>query len=158
MFHTVLPQLFNFENPSSDSSLAGLPDYMFLEETYACFRPEGRVTLNEAIDLVDHAVRVCRESQITGLLLNITRLNGFDPPTTIDRYYYIERLSKTAGGRVVVAMVSRPELIDPEKIGVTMAQNRGFRTDVFTDESEARTWLTNSLASKNSPSTSHETR
>jgi hypothetical protein len=38
-------------------------------------------------------------------------------------------------------MVARPELIDPEKIGVLMAQNRGATGDVFTTEAAALAWL-----------------
>ena len=38
-------------------------------------------------------------------------------------------------------MVARPELIDPEKIGVLMAQNRGASGDVFTTEAAALAWL-----------------
>ena len=35
----------------------------------------------------------------------------------------------------------RTALIDPEKIGVLMAQNRGAIGDVFTNEAEAIVWL-----------------
>ena len=40
-----------------------------------------------------------------------------------------------------VALIARPELIDPQKIGVLMYQNRGGNGDVFTNESEALAWL-----------------
>jgi hypothetical protein len=42
-----------------------------------------------------------------------------------------------------VAVVARPELIDPQKIGVLMAQNRGVNGDVFSTESAAIAWLDN---------------
>ncbi len=34
-----------------------------------------------------------------------------------------------------------PEIIDPQKIGVLMAQNRGVNGDVFTNETDALAWL-----------------
>ena len=40
-----------------------------------------------------------------------------------------------------MAIVARPELIDPQKIGVLMAQNRGATGDVFTTEAAALAWL-----------------
>ena len=38
-------------------------------------------------------------------------------------------------------MVVRAEIIDPQKIGVVMAQNRGVSGDVFTSEAAAIAWL-----------------
>ena len=37
--------------------------------------------------------------------------------------------------------MARPELIDPQKIGVLMLQNRGGSGDVFSNETEALAWL-----------------
>jgi len=37
--------------------------------------------------------------------------------------------------------VTREEIIDPQKIGVLMAQNRGVSGDVFGSETEALAWL-----------------
>jgi hypothetical protein len=52
-----------------------------------------------------------------------------------------------------VALVARPELIDPQKIGVLMAQNRGVLGDVFTNEADALLWLDGLPASKRSADT-----
>jgi hypothetical protein len=46
-----------------------------------------------------------------------------------------------AGGVVSVAIVCRPESIDPEKFGVTMAASFGFVANVFESENEALDWL-----------------
>ena len=45
------------------------------------------------------------------------------------------------GGALRVAIVARPELIDPQKTGVLMAQNRGVNGDVFEHEADALAWL-----------------
>jgi hypothetical protein len=49
--------------------------------------------------------------------------------------------AESAGSALQVAMVARAEFIDPEKIGVLMAQNRGASGDVFTSEVAAIAWL-----------------
>ena len=49
--------------------------------------------------------------------------------------------AESAGSGLHVAIVARPEIIDPEKIGVLMAQNRGATGDVFTSEVAAIAWL-----------------
>jgi hypothetical protein len=38
-------------------------------------------------------------------------------------------------------MVVRPDLMDPQKIGALMAQNRGVSGDFFLSEQEAIRWL-----------------
>ena len=38
-------------------------------------------------------------------------------------------------------MVARAEMIDPQKFGVTVAENLGLITDVFTLQAEALAWL-----------------
>jgi hypothetical protein len=40
-------------------------------------------------------------------------------------------------------MVARPEMIDPEKFGVTVGRNNGLVCDVFPSEPEAEAWLRN---------------
>ncbi len=38
-------------------------------------------------------------------------------------------------------MVAPPEMITPDKIGITIAANRGLRSEIFTTEAEASEWL-----------------
>ena len=45
-----------------------------------------------------------------------------------------------------VAMVARPEVVDPQKIRVLTMQNRGGNGDVFTHEADAIAWLDSRLA------------
>ena len=68
-------------------------------------------------------------------------LTGFQPPNVIERYYFINEWAKASGHSVHVAVVAYPEMIDPEKFGVTVATNIGFVCDVFTSEEQALAWL-----------------
>ena len=42
---------------------------------------------------------------------------------------------------VKLAMVVRPEMMDPEKFEVTVATNRGLDGNVFDSEKDALAWL-----------------
>lgn len=105
------------------------------------YRPVGSVTLKEAIDLVSAAIAFVREQGIDELLVNISALTGFAPPTLAERYFLIEEWAAASGGKVRLAMVARAELIDPDKIGVLAAINRGLVSNIFVTEDEALTWL-----------------
>jgi len=83
----------------------------------------------------------CRDNKIRRLLVDITGMTGFPPPSTLQRFFFGSKWAETAGGKVALSVVAPAEMIDPEKIGVTVATNRGLQTDVFTAESDAVDWL-----------------
>jgi hypothetical protein len=112
-----------------------------LENDYAAFRLTGQYTLEKAVDLVNEAISYCKENDFDRLLVNVTDVTGFPSPTTTERFQFATQWALTAAGRVILAMVAPLELIDPERIGVTMGTNRGLRSEVFTDETEAIAWL-----------------
>lgn len=117
------------------------PDTFELVGGRGFYRPVGSVTLKEAIDLVSAAIAYAREQEISDLLVNISALTGFAPPSLAERYFLVEQWAFAAGGKVRLAMVARTELIDPEKIGVLIALNRGLATNIFVTEDEALDWL-----------------
>jgi hypothetical protein len=117
------------------------PKYLSLEEKYAAYRPVGEHTFDEAVAMIDDALAYCKKNKIRGLLVDVTGFTGFPPPSTTQRFQFATRWSETAAGRVYLSMVAPPDLIDPERIGITMATNRGLRTEVFTTETEAWKWL-----------------
>jgi len=90
---------------------------------------------------------LARECQVRTLDLLLIDFRGVElaPLTTFDRY----RLgtSLLAGKDILrkVASVAAPELIDPEKFGAKVAQNRGINLQPFSDEKAARAWLLGDL-------------
>lgn len=108
---------------------------------YAVFRPAGRVTLEQAVQSISDAIAFSCEQGIKKLLADITGLHGFAPPGVGARYFFIRDWARIASGQVSIAIVARAEMIDSEKIGVTMAQNAGLHGNVFDSEEEALTWL-----------------
>ena len=107
----------------------------------AIFRPEGRMTFEQGVELVAAAMVQARAQGCTALLANFLNVTGITPPSIFARHALALRWAESAGTQLRVALVVRAELIDPEKIGVVMAQNRGVTGDAFTNEAAALTWL-----------------
>ena len=116
-------------------------EYFEVVAGHGFFRPRGRMSLDEAVQVVDVAIAHARDARIARLMVNGTRLTGFDPPTLSERFYLVEKWAHTARGKIRLAMVVRPEMIDPRKFGVTVAMNRRLIADVFVAERSATAWL-----------------
>ena len=118
-----------------------VPDFFETIGSRGFYRPVGIVTFEQAIEMVAHSMKYARDRALVDLLANTHGLTGFSPPSTFARYSLAVKWAESAGGALRVALVTRAEIIDPQKIGVLMAQNRGVNGDVFTNESDALAWL-----------------
>jgi hypothetical protein len=105
------------------------------------YRPSGKVSFEQATELVAQAIRHARSLGLASLLVNTQGFTGIAVPSIFARHQLALKFAESAGSKLHVAMVARTELIDPQKIGVIMGQNRGLSNDVFTSESEAILWL-----------------
>ena len=117
------------------------PDPFIIIEGIAVFRPAGEVSLGQGIQLVTAAVERAREQRIGRLLVNTSGLKGFEAPSLGTRYFFAHEWARAAGGQLAMALVARPEMIDPQKFGVAVAKSAGLQGDVFTTEEEALAWL-----------------
>lgn len=116
-------------------------DYFEQIGTRGFYRPLGHATFEQAVDLVADAMVLARESNCVDLLVSVHGLTGIQPPSVFARYDLAVKWARSAESKLRVAVVAPAELIDPEKIGVLMAQNRGVTGDVFTSEAAAIDWL-----------------
>jgi hypothetical protein len=107
----------------------------------AFYRPTGKVSFEVAVDLVAESMRRARELDLRSILVNTSGFAITSPPSIFARHAMATKWAESAGSQLHVAMVARPELIDPDKIGVLMAQNPGVSADVFTSEVAALAWL-----------------
>jgi hypothetical protein len=105
------------------------------------FRPVGKVSLQQGVQLITAAIAFAREQNIRKLLVITTELTGFESPNLAARYFFMQEWAEAAGAAVRVAMVARPEMIDPQKFGVMVGANHGLISDVFTSEAAASVWL-----------------
>ena len=105
------------------------------------FRPLGRYSLVDAVDIISNAIALCRETGVNKLLIDTTGLVDLPIPTLVDRFLMVEDWAQVAGGTVIVAMVATPEYIHPHKFGVKVALRFGLICDVYSSEEEASAWL-----------------
>ena len=117
------------------------PEFFEHAGVRAYYRPVGTVTFEQAVDLVAAAMKHARAVGCVELLVNTLGFTGFGPPSTIARYGMAMKWVESAGAALRVALVARPDIVDPQKIGLLMAQNRGASGDVFVDEVQAIRWL-----------------
>jgi hypothetical protein len=117
------------------------PDHFEVVDGRGFFRPMGSMSLEAAAELITVALAHARARGIKELLVNATGLTGFESPSLSERYFIVENWARVARGAVRVAMVLRPEYIDPQKFGVTVAFNRRLVADVFELEGPALAWL-----------------
>jgi hypothetical protein len=116
-------------------------EHFHITEDCAFFRPVGQASFQQAVHLVTTAITFARERRVRRLLVSTLQLTGIAVPTVTDRYYMAQEWADAAMGTVKLALVTRPELIDPEKFGMTVAYNMGLRANVFSSEEEALIWL-----------------
>ena len=117
------------------------PDHFEVVEGRGFFRPKGRMSLEAAAEQVTAAIAYARAHGIKELFVNATGITGFGPPTLSERYFIVDNWARVARGAIRMAMVLRPEFIDPQKFGVTVALNRRLIADVFELEEPALAWL-----------------
>ena len=123
-------------NPSTEA-----PEFFYLEDGFARYAPEGDASLETAVEMISRVIEYARANKIAGLLIDVRELHGFPHPSVVDRYWFVREWASHAGGQVVLAMVQRPEMIDADQIGVTMASNAGLSANVFDNDAAAREWL-----------------
>jgi hypothetical protein len=118
------------------------PEYFQIID-YACYRPLGQVSLQEITSLIGAAIIYSCEKQIKRLFIDTTQVTGVDSLSIIERYIFSEELAQKANSYIKVVLVAKPNLIHPERFGVTVARNRGLNINVIASESEALMWLLN---------------
>jgi len=105
------------------------------------FRPRGAVSLAQAVEMVDAALEVACGQGLREVVVDVTGLTGFASPAASQRFFLITQWAQTVHGRARVAVIARPEFIDPRRFGNTVAANRGFQAQVFAAEADAVAWL-----------------
>jgi hypothetical protein len=118
-----------------------IAEHLEVGESYCRFRLAETVSMVESVELITLAIAFCRDQGILKLLVDSSGLTRHSPPSLMDRFLMVEDWARAAEGKVIVAMISRPEMIHPQKFGVKVAADLGLKGDVFTNEREALDWL-----------------
>jgi hypothetical protein len=118
-----------------------MADHLEVRQGMCQFRPRGKSSLVEVVDLITEAVAFCRDRRINKLLVAPDGLTGVSIPTLVDRFLMVEAWAQAGKGMVVAAIVAHGEYIHPQKFGVKVAADFGLVVDVFTTEADAVKWL-----------------
>jgi hypothetical protein len=117
------------------------PEHFEVMDGYCRYRLSGHGPLEEAATMVLEVINYCREQKVSHLLIDTTGWTGHDSPDTFERFEVARAFAAAARSAVKMAMVVRPEMMDPEKFEVTVATNRGLVGNVFDSEKDALAWL-----------------
>ena len=117
------------------------PKHFEVMEGYCCYRLSGHGPLAEAAGKVIEAITFARQQRMHNLLIDTTNWTGHQSPDTLERYTWGQAFAQAAGSTMKLAMVVRPEMVDPENFEVTVARNRGLTGHVFDCEKDALAWL-----------------
>jgi hypothetical protein len=117
------------------------PEHFEVMEGYCCYRLSGHGPLAEAASKVIEVIAFTREQGMRNLLIDTTGWTGHKSPGTLERYNVAKAFAEAAGSAVKLAMVIRPEMMDPDKFEVTVAKNRLLVGNVFDSEKDALAWL-----------------
>jgi hypothetical protein len=107
----------------------------------ARFRLIGEHVLELGVQQIADAIVRTKEAGLDKLLVDITAIRGVEPPGVDRRHWLMGEWSRVGRSRVRVAMVARPEFIDPDRYGVIAGMNAGFISNVFETEAQALDWL-----------------
>jgi hypothetical protein len=117
------------------------PQSLEINGELAVLRVVGEHTLQQTVDAVTAALLRARAQGADKLMADITGISGFDPPTLAARHEFVARWADAARSHVRLAMVVRPEFLDPDKFCVIRAANLGMAYNLFDNEERARAWL-----------------
>ena len=95
-------------------------------EGYCCYRLSGHGPLEQAASKVIEVITFSREQGMRNLLIDTTGWTGHKSPDTLERYYVAQAFAEAARREVKVAMVVRPEMMDPDKFEARSQEIEGW--------------------------------
>lgn len=107
----------------------------------ARFRLSGEQVLEDSVRQIADAIVHTKELGLDKLLVDVTTIAGVAPPGVATRHWFMGEWARAGRGSVRVAMVTRPEFIEPDRFGVIAGMNAGFVSNVFETEQQALDWL-----------------
>ena len=116
------------------------PRLISIHHGYARFAPAGFATIVSLAALLQEVMSECLRLGCTRLLVDIRSLDH-PPLSTTDRYDFSQAIAEFWDRSILMAMVARPEQLDPDRFGQKVAANRGVFVGAGTDEAEAIEWL-----------------
>jgi hypothetical protein len=110
------------------------------EKRFVWARFQDPWSIGELIGTVDSLLSECLAKKQDLLLIDLGRLHS-RRLSVFDRYRLASSTASFSGKLAKVACVAPSSMIDPEKFGERVAQNRGVNIRVFREEDAAQRWL-----------------
>ena len=105
------------------------------------YRLSGTHSPDLAADNVREALEICRIQGIRELVADLHEVTPSEPVGLGSRAFYIREWFRASSGKVRLAVVVKPELLDPKKFGETFAGSIGLQAKAFVAVEEALAWL-----------------
>jgi hypothetical protein len=112
-----------------------------MSREYAELRLDGPHGIGDVAHKVTQAIRAALANGDARLLVRIDGVTGLAPPSLGVRHQIIREWAIASSGAVTLALVARPDFIDPQRFGVVTAANFGMHSNVFDNEADAVEWL-----------------
>jgi hypothetical protein len=110
------------------------------EKRFVWAQLNGTWNLDELPPLLDSIRKECAARKCVLLLVDLLVLQNGEI-STFERYKMGMAAASLAGGVGRMATLARPDQIDPQRFGETVARNRGMNVRIFEDEKAALSWL-----------------
>ena len=124
-----------------ESAASGPPVALEMLGDVAVFRAGGDMRWEQAVALGKATIEAARRAGARKLLIDTTGAQCMTPPSVGDRALMAREWAAAAGSALHIAVLTKPEMIDPEKLGMILARQFGASIDVFLDEMDALAWL-----------------
>jgi hypothetical protein len=118
-----------------------------LRDGYLEIGVAGPWSLENVYHLIDATRRECDRLALGRVLVDSRAMTG--KPTEMGRFKGGVRTAEVLGGKIRVALVSRPDLIT--RFGENAAVNRGANLRVWADRDQALAWLLQGLPAAAAP-------
>ena len=107
----------------------------------AVYRLGGTLSPDLAADNVREALEICRVQGVRELVADLHEVAPTQEVGLGSRAFYIREWFRASSGKVRLAVVVKPELIDPKKFGETFAGSIGLQAKAFVTVEDAVQWL-----------------
>jgi hypothetical protein len=117
------------------------PEDFEVMQGYSRYHLSGHSSVMEGASKIIDVIIFSREQGIHNLLVDATNWTDHERATTLLSYEIGSAFAKEGRGAVKLSMVLQPDIMHPDKFGVTVARNRGLDVNAFDSEKDALSWL-----------------
>lgn len=106
----------------------------------AVCRLGGKRTLDDGVRIMTQAILRAKAAGIAKLLVDVTAID-VPLPSLMERHWLVTEWANAGRGALRMAVVIRPEFVDPQNFGTVVARSHGLDFRAFTDNEHAMDWL-----------------